>query len=193
MKYRSTNASKLTYRLHAGLVAALLLAATPAARSGEAAPASLGPANPYRDIVTRNTFGLRPISAPAPPESYGGPPPRLALTGITTILGDKRALLKVGPSSSKPGEGPKAEESFVLAEGQRHGELQLLQVNEQTGSVRVNQGGTIMTLVFQSREAPGAEPTAAHSAGTPGIVAPARAIRGPRPSLAGIPPPSSAP
>src|SRR5580765_7113869 len=60
--------------------------------------------NPYQGIVDRNVFGLRPPPPPPDPELNKPPPPKITLTGITTILGNARALMKTPPPAAKPGE-----------------------------------------------------------------------------------------
>jgi hypothetical protein len=101
----------------------------------------------YQGITDRNVFGLRP-----PPQvmtsNSPAPLPKITLTGITTILGNKRALMKVAPAGSKPGEAKK-EESMILTEGQREGEIEVLQIDEKEGSVKVNNTGTVMLLTFE--------------------------------------------
>jgi hypothetical protein len=101
----------------------------------------------YRGIPQRNIFGLKPpVAAPqptAPPVAL----PKLVLTGITTILDNKRALLKVLPPS---GAGQPAKEvSLILTEGQREEGVQVLEINERVGSVKVNNSGSVMTLTFE--------------------------------------------
>ncbi len=103
-------------------------------------------ANPYQGIVDRNVFGLKPPPPPPDPESNKPPPPKIFLTGITTILGNKRALLKTTPPA-KPGE-PAKEQSFTLGEGQREGDIEVLEIDEKAGTVKVNDYGTITTLDF---------------------------------------------
>ena len=119
-------------------------------------------ANRYQAIADRNAFGLKPPPAietppPTPPQL-----PKLILTGITTILGDKRALLKALPLGTRPGQAAK-EESLILAEGQREGNVEVLNIDENAGSVRVNNSGTLMTLTFEKDGAklpsPPASPT----------------------------------
>src|SRR6267143_2959793 len=79
----------------------------------------------YNGIAERNLFGLRP---PPPPQAAPEPPPpplpKVILTGITT-MGYKRALLKV-QFPAKPGE-PAKEDSFMLAEGQRDGVIEVVE------------------------------------------------------------------
>jgi len=102
----------------------------------------------YQNIPERNLFGLKP---PPPTAAVDKPPPqvpKIILTGITTILGNKRALMKTQPAPAKPGEQAK-ENSFILTEGQREGDIEVLQIDENAGSVKVNNSGTEMTLTFE--------------------------------------------
>jgi hypothetical protein len=101
-------------------------------------------ANPYRAIIDRNVFGLRPLlqTKAEPPRA---PLPKITLTGITTLLKGKRALLKV-QVSSKP---PQKEQSYILAEGQREGPIQVLEINEKTAQVKLDSYGTITNITFE--------------------------------------------
>src|SRR5271169_4891622 len=85
--------------------------------------------SPYQSVVERNVFGLKPPPPPPDPELNKPPPPKNTLTGITTILGNKRALLKFTPPVTKAGEQPK-EQAFTLAEGQGEGGLEVLEIDE---------------------------------------------------------------
>jgi len=99
----------------------------------------------YSPIPARNLFGLHePVikhDEPIPP-----PLPKIVLNGITT-MGSKLAFLKV-QSLPKPGEQPQAEQSFTMTEGQREGGIEILEINERAGTVRLNNFGTEMTLGF---------------------------------------------
>src|SRR5882672_2451492 len=101
-------------------------------------------ANPYQGIVDRNVFGLKPPPTPPRPEDNKPPPPKITLTGITTILGNKRALMNVA-MPPKPPE-PAKQKSFILAEGQRDGDIEVLEIDETSGTVKVDDFGTIMVL-----------------------------------------------
>ena len=125
--------------------------------------------NLYQGIVDRNVFGLKPPPPPPGPESTKPPPPKVFLTGITTILGSKRALLKMTPPA-KPGE-PAREESFTLGEGQRDGDIEVLEINEKVGAVKIKEYGTITTLDFDKD---GVKVTAGAAPGPAG--APARPV-----------------
>ena len=110
--------------------------------------------NPYRDIVERNVFGLRPpgptVTVPPP-----APLPEVKLVGITTILGDKRALLKVHLLAKPP--HPAEDLSCVLTVGEREGPVEVLAIDEVARNVTVNNSGTVM-VVKLGEESPEAQP-----------------------------------
>lgn len=121
----------------------------------------------YHAIPERNVFGLRP--PPAQPAPTNAPPPvrKITLTGITTILETKRALMKVAPVGPKAGEAGK-EMSLILTEGQREDDIEVLRIDENAGSVKVNNSGTVMVLTF---EKDGAKlPSSGPAPGLPGSV-----------------------
>ena len=99
-------------------------------------------ANPYRAITDRNVFGLLPPEPPAPP-TPPTPPANIKLTGITTIFGNKRALLMV--QDTAPGG---KEQSYMLSEGQREGDVEVLEINERDGTVKVKNAGNQAMLTF---------------------------------------------
>jgi hypothetical protein len=125
------------------------------------------PNDHYQTIPNRNLFALKPPIQ----EPYTAPPPQLQkilLTGITTILGDKRALMKTVPAGAKPGE-PAREQSLILSEGQGEGDVQVLSIDAEAGSVKVNNAGTVMTLTFEKDGAklPTMPPIPTNSPGIP--------------------------
>jgi hypothetical protein len=140
--------------------------------------------NPYQGIVDRNVFGLKPPPPPPAPETQLPPAPKVTITGITTILGNKRVLLKVA-SPAKPPE-PAREQSYILAEGQRDGDIEVMQIDEKSGDVKLNDFGTVMTLNIEkdgpklaSSPAPGIPPMP----GVPGV--PGTSVPGVRPMVPG--------
>ena len=150
-------------------------------------------ASPYQGIVDRNVFGLKPMPPAVRPEDIKPPAPDLNLTGITTILGNKRALLKV------PAKPPKQkEESYILTEGQSEGDIEVLTIDEVAGTVKVMNHGVAQTLDFSINTKGGvgsAGPTAMGSPATAqGSVPPAlgsafrqippRPMRGPNDQVA---------
>jgi len=142
--------------------------------------------NPYQAIVDRNVFGLKPPPPPGKPEEKKVDLPPITLTGITTILGNKRALMNV----QSPGKPPN---SLILAEGQREGEIEVLEIDEKAGSVKINQSGTVVSLNFEKNGAklPAAVPAVMPVPGQVNPVAAAGTPQAPIPYVPGAPPPVS--
>jgi hypothetical protein len=101
--------------------------------------------NPYSAIVERNVFNLRPPPPPVNPADLikKTPPPKVIFTGITTILGTKKAFLTIPPV--KPGGPP---ESLILAEGQAEYEVEVKSIDEKAGVVQIINHGEPETLDF---------------------------------------------
>lgn len=134
--------------------------------------------NPYQSIIDRNVFSLKPPPPPPDPSEANKPQVvKITLTGITTILGNKRVLMKTAPPPGKPNEGAKSEQSYILTEGQREGDIEVIEIDDKAGSVKVNNGGTVQTLTFEkdgaklpATPAPaGAAPGAPQIPGIPGV------------------------
>lgn len=165
--------------------------------------------NPYQAIVDRNVFGLRPPPPPPTNEPVKPPPSKLTLTGITTLLGRKLAFMETPPSAPKPGESPKGKNYFMMTEGQSEGDLEVLQIDERSGTVKVKYAGTVSTLDFTNNGAkaiasapmpvpmpggaPGAPggipapPSLTPGGATPGTVPmPSRTLRLPTPTPTGM-------
>jgi hypothetical protein len=185
------------------LAAGVALGTAPAAMTAEAS-------NPYQGIVERNLFGLKPPPPPPDPEAANKPQPsKITLTGITTILGRKLALMKTPPRAPKPGEQAKTEQAYTLAVGERQDEIEVLEIDEVAGTVKVNNAGTVETVSFDkngvkpSSPVPGAPPPTGVAPGfnpyasapaanaATGIPMPSRILRTPLPGgspAAGTPP-----
>lgn len=136
----------------------------------------------FGEIQRRNVFAL---TNPPPRVEAVQPPqlPRLILTGITTILGNKRALLKaLPPGNTGKAADPSKELSLMLTEGQREGDFEVLQIDEKAGKVKVNNSGTVVTLTFE-KDGP-QPPASAPAAGTPALQAQLGGVR-----IPGFPPP----
>lgn len=121
-------------------------------------------AEQYGKIPERNLFGLhepvqQTIESPKPQL------PKITLNGITTMDG-KLVFLKV-QFPPKPGE-QQGEQSFMLTEGQREGGIEVLEINEKAGTIRVNNFGTEMTIGFDKDAGKVANaPTQPTAAGVP--------------------------
>jgi hypothetical protein len=157
--------------------------------AGAGAVTTDGSGNPYQSIIDRNVFSLKP--APPPGDSAEANKPqavKITLTGITTILGNKRVLMKTAPPPGKPGEA-KTEQSYILTEGQREGEIEVIEIDEKAGSVKVKNAGAVQTLTFEKDGAklPATAPPPAAAA--PGGAIPGLPVAHPAP---GAPPPAAA-
>ena len=105
--------------------------------------------SPYQGIVTRNVFALQPPPKQGPPEPPKPKPSKITLTGIMTIFGKNQALMKAPPlPPAKPGDQPK-EQSYILAEGQRDGEIEVVHIDAERGTVKIINAGTVETLTFE--------------------------------------------
>jgi hypothetical protein len=132
--------------------------------------------SPYKNIVERNVFGLKPPQGPTVEPPPPPPPAKITLTGITTLLGNKRALLSVQVPN-------KPLETFMLTEGQRDGEIEVLEIDEKAGTVKVVNHGVAQTLDFKidgAKPVPVILPTGAAPGGlvvpTNSVPAPIRTI-----------------
>jgi hypothetical protein len=126
--------------------------------------------NPYQTIPLRNVFGIGsappPPAPPAPPEI----PVNVKFTGITTYENPPHAWFLV------PGDPGKPEVSVKLAVGQRQGSLELLEIFEETGEVRILNSGKEARLNF--REHGNKAFAAAPAPPTPGVPRPGQAVPG---------------
>jgi hypothetical protein len=126
--------------------------------------------NTYCIIAERNVFGLKPPTPPPAPAPVAPPPPaNVRLTGITSILGDKRALFLVQESPTR-GKSQK-EESYILTEGQRQGVLEVLEINEQSGKVKIKNDGNVSVVTFDTIKLPSA-PVGAPASPVEGVPVP---------------------
>ncbi len=128
----------------------------------------------YGNIAVRNAFGLKPPPPPPPPEDQTPKDaPKLTLDGITTILGQRQVLLK----AAFPAHPPQAarEESYLLAVNERAGDIEIVDIDEKAGTVKVNVRGLegIQTLDFQhngSKPPSGGAGPGAMAAAGPGVI-----------------------
>ena len=136
--------------------------------------------NPYREIISRNVFSLKPPPPPPNPEDTKPPPVKITLSGITTVVG-KKALMETPPPPVKPGAPagtpPPTKQYYMLGEGQREGDIEVLAIDEKTGSVKVRNSGVEVTLTFEKDgvKLPSTAPPAV-AAGAPGFPAPGGVI-----------------
>jgi hypothetical protein len=105
--------------------------------------------NPYLPIVTRNVFALKAPPPPPPPVEPARPALKVTLSGISTMLGKKQALMKAPPAQPKAGDQLKGAQSFVLAEGERQGDVEVISIDAELGKVTIKVGGEVVTIGFE--------------------------------------------
>ena len=102
--------------------------------------------SPYTAIAARNVFNLAPIIEPGPcvpmPVEL---PPRLLPNGIITILGRPQVLFKVVVLQNSPGAQTRSF-SYLLGEGERTENIEVLKIDLLAGTVTFNNHGTIQQL-----------------------------------------------
>lgn len=134
--------------------------------------------NPYESIVERNPFALKPPPPPAPPEDPSAktppaPPATVELTGITSILTSKRALLEIVPGPGKPMLKP------ILGEGERVESVEVVSINVEKNEVTIKNGSLVTNLTFKVAKSTDKPAT------PPGVPPPA-------PGFPAVPPPATA-
>ena len=113
--------------------------------AGAQAQAAAALDQPYAGIVSRNMFGLLPISTNNPVvEPTIDPPPKITPNGTMTLFGKLEALFKVA-SKGQPGQ-PAKDDSYVLGEGERQDDIEVVKINQADGIVTFNNHGTIQEL-----------------------------------------------
>ncbi len=155
-------------------------------------------ASPYSVVAERNIFGLKDPPPPPSTEPEPEPPPNLKLTGITTIMGVPRALMKV-QVPAKPPQPAKDESYIMVAGGPAQAGVEVLEINDSMDlkdvKVKVRQAGKEFWLTLEKSAAPKAGPVAAAPPGAnPAQVAAAQAaaqkLAAARASASGgVPPP----
>jgi len=111
--------------------------------------------NPYDLIVERNLFGLKPPPPPdanPPPGPPAAPPAQVEVTGITSILTSKRALLEIIPGPGKPMIKP------ILAEGERVESVEVVSIDVEKNEVTIRNGGVVTNLTFKVIKSPPSAP-----------------------------------
>ena len=122
------------------------LTSTPATQPAAAA-APVDPNNPYSSIVSRNVFGLNPIPPPVPQDQQDGPPPpKITLTGITTIFGPAEALFNVA-GVVRNGQPPH-DESYIFGEGEEEDDVQVVSIDTKGNVVKFNNHGTEQVIAL---------------------------------------------
>jgi hypothetical protein len=98
--------------------------------------------NPYRAIVERNVFGLESPILPATNQPVKVELPPITLTGVTTILGKKQALITVAPPAIK------TLQYYILGEGDRDDDIGVVEIDMKAGTVQLDYDGLRITLTL---------------------------------------------
>jgi hypothetical protein len=101
------------------------------------------PNNPYAPIIVRNVFGLNPPLA-NDVTTQVDPPSKITPNGIMSIFGRLQVLFKVA-GTAKPGQ-PAKDESYILSEGQRQDEIEVIHIDEKASLVTFNNHGTVQEI-----------------------------------------------
>jgi hypothetical protein len=118
--------------------------------------------NPYAPIVVRNVFGLVPPPPPAPPpDDTDATLPKITPNGIMSIFGSLQVLFKVDTVAT-PGKQSE-EESYILTQGERQDDIEVVKINEKAAMVTFNNHGTIQELSLT----PNADTSASQTTMTP--------------------------
>jgi len=122
-------------------------AAKSGAETPEATPGKELARDRYRVILVRNPFGLNPPPPPVvetAPEPEPEPDLTIYLTGITTLLGTKKAFLKT--DDPKETDKLKKFRYYTLKEGEARDGLEVVSIDVETGSVKINHKSASRTL-----------------------------------------------
>ncbi len=104
--------------------------------------------NPYATIAERNVFALVPIPTNAPVDNTppADPPPKITPNGIMSLFGKLQVLFKVAVAG-KAGQ-PAKDLSYVLGEGERQDEIEVIAIDGKKGIITFNNHGTVQELAL---------------------------------------------
>jgi hypothetical protein len=153
---------KIAVCLAGGLVLnAGLRAANPASANNSL------PANPYATIAVRNIFGLNPPVPPSPADDPGKDLPKITPTGIMSEFGYLKALFRVA-AGNKPGQ-PAKEEFYILSQGQRQDDIEVIKIDEKNSLVTFDNHGTTQELPLANAPESGASASSPPGPRNPGM------------------------
>jgi hypothetical protein len=124
------------------LVAGFALATGPGVQAESSGTSSDGP---YRAIVDRNVFSLRPMPVASAQPAPSTPPPNVKLVGLMMISGHPQAVISV--LDSGPGKQPV---SYILSEDQRQASVEVKSINLAGQSARVQIGEDFAELKLET-------------------------------------------
>jgi hypothetical protein len=139
-------------------------------------------ADPYSPIAARNVFGLTPLSQnPLSQEQRNtATPPKITLTGITTIFGPAVALYKVAGSQQDGNQ--RQDKSYILNPGQEQDGVAVVAIDTEKAIVTFNNHGVRQDIALPNEPAAGEKRFAATLAkGRPNGGKPKPARNNPKP------------
>ncbi len=112
-----------------------------------------GPADhPYQAIIDRNAFGLKPppqVVNPTPTNPVV--PVNVKFTGITSNSRGKKAWLMI---PAQPGKNTNPEYLNGLAEHEKQGEIEVLEINVKESKVKILNAGSLVELTVKDNGLP---------------------------------------
>ncbi len=118
------------------------------------------PAGPIVTVTEKNPFRLRLPLAPRTNAVVDRVSLNLRLTGITGFSNVKKALIVMTvPGTTRA-------DSFILAEGEQQGVLEIVKIDENEGTVLVKNAGETQKLFFPSESPTASSPASSRSSGS---------------------------
>ena len=140
--------------------------------------ASSSSASPYAAIAVRNIFGLNPpvVTTNDPNEQLLASLPKITPTGIMSVFGQSKVLFKVADAAkARP---PAKEEFYILSEGQRQDDIEVMAIDEENGLVTFDNHGFTQELPLANAPDSGAPASSSPGPRNPSMTAGRRGGRG---------------
>ena len=120
---------------------------------------SVLPNNPYAPIVVRNVFNLNPAQSADSTNATPADLPKITPNGIMSIFNHQLQVLFKVAGTPKAGQ-PAKDESYILSEGQRQDDIEVIQIDEKNSLVTFNNHGIVQELpLAKATASAGSTPT----------------------------------
>jgi len=142
--------------------------------------ASSSSASPYAAIAVRNIFGLNPpmVTTNDPNELLLASLPKITPTGIMSVFGQSKVLFKVADAAAARARPPAKEEFYILSEGQRQDDIEVMAIDEENGLVTFDNHGFTQELPLANAPDSGAPAPASPGPRNPSMTPGRRGGRG---------------
>jgi hypothetical protein len=133
--------------------------------------------NPYAAIAIRNLFGLNPPTLTDTNVVEDPGLPKITPTGISGVFGSLQVLFKVSPAKPAPAD---KDQFYVLSEGQRQDDIEVVKIDYQKSLVTFDNHGTTQELPLAEAAGSGGGGTTAPATtgGMPGLPSRGPGVRG---------------